>query len=429
MRRGRKKCAKEEPMARWEGFTEEQRMIIMHLGDLHLGKTLGEFSLLDDQSYMLDRILEVIDQRKVQVLLVAGDIYDRSVPPEDAVALFDRFLKELADRKVEAFFISGNHDSEERINYGSRLFDYCGIHMAGKYEGKLAKYTLEDEFGPVNIYLLPFVKASLVRHYHTEAEIHNYEDAVRTVIAAADIRTNERNIIVSHQFVIGSGSVSELETACAKNPGKLPEEVSNLLDGSESVAVSSVGLVEEIGYRVYDAFDYAALGHIHSSRFVGREEVRYSGSLLKYSLRETGSEKTVPILNMKEKGCVETELLHIAPLHDLRHIKGKMADLLQSASLGNPQDYIYATLTDEEPVPDVMRIFQQTYPKTVKIDIENSHTKQVTEEDLTPAETNLSFTELITAFYASIYGSEITEEELRMVKEAAREAGVDNEAD
>lgn len=385
-------------------------MKFLHLGDLHIGKSLGEFSLIEDQRFILDQILDAAKKQSVDAVLIAGDVYDKSIPSEDAVRLFDYFICKLADRKIKTFVISGNHDSDERLNFGSSLFETNGLYISAKYEGTLYKQELEDEYGIINVYLLPFVKASQVKHFFPEEEIDSYDKAVRTALDHAKINKKERNILVAHQFVAGKG----------EDP---------VMGGSESAAVQNVGLVEKIGTDCFRDFDYVALGHIHSPQKVGREEIRYSGSPLKYSLSEVTNDKSFPIITLGEKGDVSIELVKLKPLRDLRHLKGRMDQLLDKKNIKSPGDFIYATLTDEEIINDAMGIFQQYYPNTIKIDYDNSHTRQIEQVDITRITEDKSFAELISDFYRFVYGCEISEEEMDIMNEIAGEAGVIDETD
>ncbi len=385
-------------------------MKLIHLGDLHLGKSLGEFDLYDDQKYILDRILEIIDKESIDGVLIAGDVYDKSVPSEAATRLLDSFLNDLASRDVKTFMISGNHDSDDRLNYGSKLFERNNIFISAIYDGHLDKVVVKDDATEVNIFLLPFVKASLVKHFFQDADIENYEDAVRTIIEHADIDEKKCNILVAHQFVSGKG----------EDPA---------LGGSEGAGTQSVGLVEKIGYDCFDAFDYVALGHIHSPQRVGRDEVRYAGSPLKYSLSEVNNEKSVPVITIGEGKEIDIQLIPLKPMRNLRHIKGKMEDLLNKSNITAPEDFIYATLTDEDIINDAMGIFQQTYPNTVKIDYDNSHTREIEQVDISNIAQNRSFSELIGDFYKLMYSCEISDEEMDVMRMAAREAGVIDEAD
>ena len=392
-----------------EKGAKKERMKFLHLGDLHLGKSLGDFSLIEDQRYILNKICSIAEEKKVDAICIAGDVYDKAVPSEAAVNLLDEFLNRLAEQKIVCYIISGNHDSDERLNFASRLLRGKGIYIAAKYQGKLEKETFQDAYGKVNIYLLPYIKASLVRHYFPEEKIENYEDAVRLILEKAEIDPKERNIILAHQFVAGKGSDPELA-------------------GSEGMGSLNVGQVEKIGYDCFTSFDYAALGHIHSPQKVGREAVRYSGSPLKYSLSEVNNKKSLPLVTLEKKGKTEIELLPLEPLRDLRHLKGKREKLLAAENIVDRDDFIYITLTDEDFLNDAMGIFQQYYPNTVKIDYENSHTRKL--RDLDPAEfaEERSLEDIFSDFYEQVYGIEISEEEKELLMEAAGEAGVIDEA-
>jgi exonuclease SbcD len=382
----------------------------LHLGDLHLGKALGDFDLIQDQKYMLEQILEIIRNEAVDAVLIAGDVYDKSIPSEAATNLLDFFLNELSKLNIRTYIVSGNHDSDDRLNYGSMLFESNNIFISAKFDGILHRYEIGSGENAVNVFLLPFVKASQVKHFYPDAEIETYDDAVRTVIDNAEIDTSECNVLEAHQFVAGKG----------EDPA---------LSGSESVATQSVGLVEKIGYDCFDKFDYVALGHIHSPQRVGRDEVRYSGSPLKYSLSEVNNEKTVPIITIEGKEKVKIELVPLKPMRDLRHIRGELKELLDERNVKSPEDFIYATLTDEEVINDAMGIFQQVYPNTVKIDYDNSHTREIEQVDISRIAENKTFSELIGDFYSLMYGCEITDEEMEIMRMAAKEAGVVDEAD
>ena len=378
-------------------------MKLFHISDLHLGKRVHEFSMLEDQEYILREILRLIDDEQPDGLLVAGDVYDKAVPPAEAVGLFDRFLCELADRRVPTFVISGNHDSPERIAFGSQLMQPSGIHMSPVYHGEIAPLSLTDDFGVVNVYLLPFVRPATVRRFWPEEEIASYTDAVGAAIRHMPIDPAARNVLVTHQFVTGAAR-------------------------SESEDIS-VGGTDNVDAAVMDIFDYVALGHIHSPQKVGREEVRYAGSPLKYSLSEVNHIKSVPLVTLGEKGKVSVELIPLSPMRDLRHIKGSIRELLDKKHVQSPEDFIYATLTDEEIIGDAMGIFQQVYPNTVKIDYDNSHTREIEQVDLSHIVENKSFSELISDFYQLMYQCEISEEEMDYMKMVAREAGVIHETE
>ncbi len=388
---------------------ESESMKFLHLGDLHLGKTLGDFDLIEDQKYILDQILHITEEESIDGVLIAGDVYDKSVPSEAATKLLDYFLIALAAKRIKVFMVSGNHDSDERLNFGSTLFASNQIFISAVFDGTLHRQSFVDGDTEVAVYMLPFVKASQVRHYFPDEDINSYDDAVRAIIRNTLIDKRNKNILVAHQFVAGKG----------EDPA---------LAGSESVGTQSVGMVEKIGYDCFDDFDYVALGHIHSPQKVGREEIRYAGSPLKYSLSEANNEKSVSLISVSAEDGVKTELVSLKPMRDLRHIRGTLKELLDKENVKAPDDFIYATLTDEEIINDAMGVFQQTYPNTVRIDYDNSHTRDIEQVDISRIAENKSFPELIGDFYRQMYGCEITEEEMDVMRTAAREAGVINEA-
>ena len=384
-------------------------MKIMHLGDLHIGKSLGDFDLYEDQKYILEQILNLIKEKSVDALLIAGDVYDKAIPGEKSVQLLDYFLKRLVETGIKTYMISGNHDSDERLNFGSSLFESNNIYINSKFNKILKKYSLYDEFGELNIYLLPFVKASQVQHFFPEEKIDSYDMAVRTIIKHSDFDAKKRNILVAHQFVAGKDD---------------PE-----IAGSEGLSVHNVGMVEKIGYGSLAEFDYVALGHIHSPQSVGFKHIRYSGSPLKYSLSEVNNNKSVPIITFKDKGELLVEFAPLLPMRDIRHLRGNIKNLLDKKNISMENDFIYATLTDEDIVNDAMGIFREYYPNTVKIDYDNSHTKEIGNVDITRITQNKTFDELIKDFYMQMYSCDMGEEELEIMKWAAKEAGVGNEAD
>ena len=378
-------------------------MKLLHLSDLHLGKSLNEFSLIEDQRYILNSILKLITEKEIDAVLIAGDIFDKSVPSEEAVRLFDTFLTELAGLNRSVFIVSGNHDSDERLNYGSRLFMAKNIYINGKYDGKIPCYTLEDSFGPVNFFLMPYVKASRVSHFYPEEEIRTYDQAFRVAINKCNLNKEERNVILTHQFVTGASD---------------PE-----LSGSE-VSILNIGNIDKIGADAFDDFDYVAMGHIHSAQCVGRDTCRYSGSPLKYSIgeRDIKDEKTVPVVTLSEKGNTEIELVPLRPLHNVRHIKGRLMDLITHAE--DREDFVYATLTDDDNQHEAMARLQEVYPRTVKLDYDNAKTRALHQEGLEIEVEGKSFEELITDFYKMINGTEISEEEMDILMDVAEEAGV-----
>lgn len=385
-------------------------MKLLHLGDLHIGKTVNDYSMIGDQEYILNQILDIVREHSIDAVLIAGDIYDKSVPSEEAVKVLDHFLCQLADQEVTTFVISGNHDSDERLHFGSHLFQKSRLYIVSKYEGTLSKQTLHDEYGDVHFYLLPFVKASQVRHFWPDEEIDSYDKAVRVVVEHTDRIETERNILLAHQFVAGKGGNPEF-------------------GGSENAAVQNVGTVEMVSTDCFAGFDYVALGHIHSPQKVGRDTIRYSGSPLKYSLSEINNQKSVPIVTLGKKGDVDVELVSLKPQREMRHLRGRMDQILDPRNIVSTDDYIYVTLTDENSIPEAMAAIRQEYPNTMKLDYDNSQTRAVGQVDVTRVTQEKSFSEIVSDFYQMMYGSEISGEELALMMKTAGEAGVTDEAD
>ena len=380
-----------------------RNMKLLHLSDLHLGKHLNEFSLIEDQKYILNRILEIIADKDIDVVLIAGDIYDRTVPSEEAVNLLDYFFTELASMNKHVFAISGNHDSDDRLNFGRKLFTAKNIYINGRYDGTIPSYDVEDEYGTVHFWLMPFVKASRVAHFYPDEDNSSYDKAFRTAISKCRINENDRNVILIHQFVTGQSD---------------PE-----LSGSES-AILNVGNIDKVSSDSFDPFDYVAMGHIHSGQMVGRETCRYSGTPLKYSIgdRDIKNEKTVPVITMAEKGNIQIELVPLKPLRNVRHIKGNLKDLISHAE--DTEDFVYATLTDEETQHDAMARIQEVYPRTVRLDYDNKKTRALVSGETDFEAEGKSFDELMSDFYKLINGTEPSEEEWKILREVAEEAGV-----
>lgn len=379
-------------------------MKFIHLGDLHLGKNVNDFSMIEDQRYILNQITDMMETRQIDAVLLAGDIYDRSIPSEEAVKLFDTFLTKLAEMGKQVFAVSGNHDSDERLHFGSSLFAAKNIYINGRYDGDIPCIDIQDEYGPLHIWLLPYIKASRVGHFFPDAETSTYDKAFRVAIDHAGVNTEERNLIVLHQFVTGAAKEPELA-------------------GSETM-VLNVGTIDKIGADCFDAFDYVAMGHIHGAQAVGRETCRYAGSMLKYSLdkKELSRTKTVPVITMGTKGNVEVELVELQPLREIRHIKGRLKDLIDCAT--DTEDYIYVTLTDEETQFDAMARLREVYPRVMKLDYDNRASRALGAEEEGPDTEGKSFHELMGDFFQLYHGSQPNEKEWTIIEETAREAGV-----
>ena len=330
-------------------------MKMIHLSDLHLGKRVNEFPMLEDQRHILIEILSVMDAEHPQVVLIAGDVYDKSVPSAEAVQLFDWFLTELAQRKLEVFIISGNHDSAERIAFGSEIMQRSGIHLSPVYNGTVTPITMQDENGEVCFWLLPFIKPVHVRKFFEEETINSYTDALETAIRQMAIDPTKRNVLITHQFVTGA---SRCES----------EEV-------------SVGGADNVDAEVFDVFDYVALGHLHGPQNVGSEAIRYCGSPLKYSFSEKDQQKSVIVVELREKGNLVIRTLPLHPLHDLREIRGTYDELTYKPNYEGTatDDYLHVILTDEDDVPQALGRLRTVYPNIMKLDYDNKRTRSRTQ--------------------------------------------------
>lgn len=370
-------------------------MKFLHISDLHIGKRVNEFSMIEDQRYILQKILAIAENQQADGILLAGDIYDKPVPSAEAVQVFDWFLTKLADRGKKVYAVSGNHDSAERIAFGAQLMSGRGVYVSPVYRGDTACFTVRDSYGELCIYLLPFIKPAVVRHALEDAPDmegkplpESYQDAVRLAVERMNVDCSKRNILVAHQFVTGAGRCDS-------------EEV-------------SVGGVDNVDADIFDVFDYVALGHIHSPQFMKRETVRYCGTPLKYSFSEAEQEKSVTVVELREKGDIRISTVPLSPLHDMRRIrgtylevtarsfydagssdlseKGQEADLVHqdanaeetacqspgsaSNSMVNREDYVQITLTDEEDIPDGLQKLRIIYPNLMRLEYDNSRTKQ-----------------------------------------------------
>lgn len=327
-------------------------MKFLHLADLHLGKRVNGFSMLEDQAHILRQILAILDDEQPDGVLIAGDVYDKSVPSVEAVELLDGFLTELRTRGVPVLLISGNHDSPERLAFGGRVMDSCGIHISPVYDGALAPVTLHDEFGPVHVWLLPFVKPAHMRRWFPDADIESYTDAVAEAVAHMDIDTAARNVLVTHQFVTGGAR-----------------------SGSEEL---SVGGTDNVDSGVFAPFDYVALGHLHGAQHIGRETIRYAGSPLKYSFSEARQHKSVTVVTLGEKGDVQVRTVALTPLRELREIRGSYDELTARSFYEHTtyrSNYLHLILTDEQDVFDAMSRLRTIYPYLMTLDYDNARTR------------------------------------------------------
>lgn len=362
-------------------------MRIIHLSDLHLGKRVNGYSMLEDQKYILDEILTVIDEQKPHAIIIAGDVYDKPVPSAEAVQLFDDFLYSLTQRNLQMLVISGNHDSPERIAFGSRFMGKSGVHMSQVYNGKADLVTLSDKYGEINFYLLPFIKPSNVRRYFPDKEINTYTDAVKLAVSQMNINEKGRNILITHQFVTGA-----------------------VLSESESIMVGGTDNVESY---VFDSFDYVALGHIHRPQNIG-EKIRYCGTPLKYSQSEINHIKSVTIVDIAEKGNLEISVVPLKPLHEMREIRGTYNEitLYDNYINTNLEDYVFIILTDEEDEPDAISKLRTIYPNLMKLEYDNTRTRNSAVLSEVEKIENKSETELLSEFFEKQNGKEMSAEQL-----------------
>ncbi len=367
-------------------------MKLIHLSDLHIGKRINEYSMIEDQEYILKEILGIIDEEAPDCVIIAGDVYDKSVPSAEAVALFDDFLVSLSKRELDVFVISGNHDSPERIAFGGRLMKKSGIYMSPVYDGKIEPICLTDRYGEVNIWMLPFVKPVHIRAFIDDENIRTYTDAISAVIDSLTIDTEKRNVMITHQFVTGA-------------------------DRTESEEIS-VGGTDNVDASVFEKFDYTALGHIHRGQNCTSERIRYCGTPLKYSFSEAKDEKSVTVVELLEKGTVNIKTVPLSPMRDMVEIKGSYSELMLRDYYGGTtfqEDYIHVTLTDEEDVPDAVGKLRTVYKNLMKLDYDNARTRRVNTVEGTNSVENKSAFELFGEFYELQNNKTMNEEQSELV--------------
>lgn len=373
-------------------------MKLFHLSDLHIGKRVNEFSMIEDQKYILTQILYAADQEKPDGILISGDVYDRTIPTAEAVQVFDAFLTRLSEQKIPAFIISGNHDSAERLAFGSSLMGKSGIYFSKVYDGTVEKIPMQDAYGTVWIYLLPFLRPSTIRHALSERaeEVQSAADAVRIALEQTKIDEKERNVLLAHQFVTGAKRCDAEEL--------------------------QVGDVDQIPAELFALFEYVALGHIHSPQKVGRETVRYCGAPLKYSFSEAGQEKSITVVELKEKGSVDLRTIPLKPLHDLRKIRGTYLEVTAKSFYENRdcEDYLQVTLTDEEDVPDGMAKLRTIYPNLMRLEYDNKRTRSNAEVRAAERVEEKSELELFQEFYELQNNQSMTEVQEQFVEELLR---------
>ena len=326
-------------------------MKLIHLSDLHIGKRVNEVSMIEDQEYILHQILEKINDIQPVAVLISGDVYDKSVPSAEAVTLFDDFLCSLAERKRNVFIISGNHDSAERLAFGGRLMEGKGIYLSPVYNGHITPISLTDEYGSVHFWLLPFIKPAHVKRFYPEETIESYTDACAVAVKNMAIDPDQRNVLLTHQFVTGSATCDS-------------EEI-------------SVGGTDNVDAAVFADFDYVALGHIHGPQNIGCERIRYCGTPLKYSFSECSHKKSITVVELGEKNCFRMDTIPLIPKHDMRQIRGSYDEITARSFYQNTavEDYLQITLTDEEDVPEAVSRLRVIYPNLMKLDYDNTRTR------------------------------------------------------
>ncbi len=368
-------------------------MKLIHLSDLHIGKRVCEYSMLEDQKHILLQIIGIIDAEKPDGVIIAGDVYDKSVPSAEAVEVFDDFLTLLAKRKVKTFVISGNHDSPERLSFGSRLMEQSGIYISKDYNGRVEPIRLTDSHGELFVYLLPFVKPVGVRKYYPEEEIASYTDGVSVAVKNMALDKSKRNVLVTHQFITDA-RISE----------------------SEEI---TVGGTDNVDAEVFADFDYVALGHIHGPQNCGTERIRYCGTPLKYSFSEVCHKKSVTVVEMEEKGQLAVRTVELVPMRDMYEIRGRFEDIMQKSFYGGtpyPESYMRITLTDEDDVPNALGALRAVYPYIMKLGYDNTRTRNSSTVDSAEDIERKSEYELFAEFYEGQNGQPMSKEQSEFIK-------------
>ena len=367
-------------------------MRFVHLSDLHIGKRVNEFSMLEDQRYIFAQIIEIIRNNDIDAVLIAGDVYDRSVPGEEAVRLFEEFIIGLTDLGKKIFVISGNHDSAQRLSFAHELISKSGVYISPAYDGSSLPVTLMDEYGEVNIYMLPFIKPSSVKSCFADAQIESFDDAVRFAINRMNVDESKRNIILAHQFVTGSQTSDSEER--------------------------SIGGLDNVDADAFDAFDYVALGHIHKPQRLLRDTLRYSGTPLKYSFSEEDNKNSVVVVDFKEKGSIDINLIPLKPIRDMRTVKGKYEEITLKSSYdgSNRDDYIRVVLTDEDDVMDAMARLRAVYPNIMKLEYDNKRSSAGRDFSLGERVEDKTEIELFTELYEQQNGMSMNEKQQEFVE-------------
>lgn len=375
-------------------------MKLFHLSDLHLGKRVYAFSMLPDQRYVLEQVCTLAEKHKPDGILLSGDLYDKPIPPVEAVQLLDEFLTKMQQMGIAVYAISGNHDSAGRVDFGSRILQQQNLHICGAFDGKLYHVSKEDAFGEIHFYLLPFLKPATVSAFREGGESLTYAEAVKWALETMDIDTTKRNVLLAHQFVTWKGTAEESDSE-----------------------TKTLGGVDEMDASLFFDFDYVALGHLHSPQRIGRDTIRYGGSPLKYSFSELRQKKGVTLVEIQEKGNITTEFLPLEPLHPLCEIKGTLADLLEAAEeAGGSEDYVRAILTDEGAVYDPVGRLRVYYPNLMTLEMAQRGERQ---EDfsLQLDQEQLSGPALFAGFFEKQNDREMSEAQKALVEKIWQDLG------
>ncbi len=377
----------------------------LHISDLHLGRQLHRFSLQEEQTEILAHIVQMVSQEQPDAVLIAGDVYDRSIPPVYATQALEDFLIRLLATGTAVCMISGNHDSAERIGFLSGPLKASGLHISPAYRSQVEHVTFTDKHGPVDVWLLPFLRPAAVRPFFPDAEISSTNDAVACVLASLPIDRSRRNVLVAHQFVSGASLIGS-EDACA-------------LTGTADVVVGGLDLVDA---RLFDAFDYVALGHLHHPQNLGSERIRYSGTPLKYSFSELHSEKSVTAVELGAGGSLSVRTLPLPEPRRLQELRGTFAEITAPEVIDRvyTEFYTHIILTDEHPIPEVIPRLRQYFPNFTHLDWDNRRTRQ--EEDFSaisedrPSSPDALFHE----FFERTNGAAMTPEQAQYMDELIR---------
>jgi exonuclease SbcD len=380
-------------------------MKIIHTGDWHIGKLVHGVHMTEDQRHILKQLVELIEKEKPQVLIIAGDIYDRSIPPVEAVELLDETLcKIVLKHEITVIAIAGNHDSPDRVGFANKILTDRGLHIRGNISREIIPVRIEDEYGPVDFYPVPFAEPAVVRELYGDSEVRSHDDAMKKVLGRIvdKFDKNARKVCISHAFLMGT----------------------EVLETSESERPLSIGGSEYVKVDYYEDFDYVALGHLHRPQKVKYEKIRYSGSLLKYSFSEARQKKSITIVDMDKDGNIEYELRELKPLRDLRIIKGDLNSLMNKDiySLGNTDDYIMASLTDKGELVDPIGRLRSVYPNILRL--EREQYDREAGEDRTSAGNEFSKknpVELFSEFYENMSGEEFDKDKMEIVEEVLDE--------